>query len=283
MADDTTVVLEPGFEPEPIPDSIADTELFGIEPADESTDEPAEDTEQEATEQEQPEPQAEEPGTPTEDTNTQPPEQGQPEQEQEVDQKEIARQMYEQRQAHKQQQDFVTEQRQQIRQYQAELDQKTQMGQLDDLELIKEQQRVIQANQYMDTVERNRMSVVADANRALNEIPFFKSATPQAQAAFQQAVETFNDAYAVTDPDTNEFVGAVDRNGNPVSLYNYMQQQASIYEQIAAVNQRQGQQAEAKMRAKAVNPSNLGKVTSTSDDLDDLLDKIGDVDLTRMG
>jgi len=143
--------------------------------------------------------------------------------------------------------------------------------------------KVLEAKQYIDTVERNRQGIASDVSRAQSDIPFFKSGTEQSQLLFNQSLENFANAYGVIDPQSGEWIAAQDRNGNDVQLLPYLQQQAAIYEQVladtTATAGRQAQQSEAKMRAKAVNPSNLGKVTSSGDDLQDLLDKVGDIQL----
>jgi hypothetical protein len=177
---------------------------------------------------------------------------------------------FEQRQAQRAERDYIREQRAQIRDYEQNSDQTD----------VEERMRILEAKQYVDTVERNRSAVVNEVAIAQNSIPFFKSGTEQAQLLFQQSLENFANAYGVTDPQTGEWIAAQDRNGNDVSLLPYLQQQAAIYEQAVATAGRQAQQSEARMRAKAVNPSNAGKVTSSGDELNDLLDKIGDIQLT---
>lgn len=277
-SDTTDVIVEdaqPGFEPEPVPDNLGDIELTGLKPDEESTDSEQVETEQEETTEEQPEEgkttsdddDADSTSDEEQPTNT---ETKEAEPEQPLDPKEQARQMYEQRQAKR---NFVDEQRQAIRQYQES----------NDMNDVEERMKVLEAQQYVDTVERNRRDAINDYTRATSEIPFFKQETPQSQAILNKAIQQFNDAYAVTDPETGEYLGAQDRNGNTVSLFNYLATEAAEFERalgtVQQEAQRTAQKAEAKMRAKAVNPSNPGKVTSSGDELDDLLDKIGDVPL----
>lgn len=275
MANDTSTSNSDNFVPEPVPDAIADIELNGLEPADDSTDETVADEVQDETSEETTvddtiiaDDEAEAESTPTdeEETTEQPDEQPQ---QQTDNQKELARQQYEARQAQRQQRDYVSAQRAQIRDYEQQVP-------ADDMA---EQLNVLKAKQYVDTVERNRMGIQQDINRASSEIPFFKENTPQSQAAFQQAIENFATAYGVVDPDTNEWLGAQDREGNDVALLPYLQQQAAFYEQAITNATRSVQKTEAKMRAKAVNPSNPGKVTSSGNELDDLLERIGDTPL----
>lgn len=272
MADDLVTQEPAGFVPEPIPDSIADTEINGLEPAqpDESAPvEPADDdtTDDQVAEEPAPEESAEEPEAPDEPVD-------QPtdavERSTIPDAKEQARLQFEQRNQQRQQErDYVTDQRQQIREYE----------QTADLDDVTQRMQILEAKQYVDTVQRNRESTQYDMARATNDIPFFKDNTLQSQVALQQSLENFANAYGVTDPSTGEWLGSQDRNGNDVSLYGYLQQQAASYEQVAANSQRQTQQSEAKMRAKAVNPSNAGKTTTTGDSLEDLLNKVGDTPL----
>lgn len=272
MADDLVTQEPAGFTPEPIPDSIADTEINGLEPAqpDESAPvEPADDdtTDDQVAEDPAPEESEEEPEAPDE-----PVEQPTDAVERSTipDAKEQARLQFEQRNQQRQQErDYVTDQRQQIREYE----------QTADLDDVTQRMQILEAKQYVDTVQRNRESTQYDMARATNDIPFFKDNTLQSQVALQQSLENFANAYGVTDPGTGEWLGAQDRNGNDVSLYGYLQQQAASYEQVAANSQRQTQQSEAKMRAKAVNPSNAGKTTTTGDSLEDLYNKIGDTPL----
>ena len=272
MADDLVTQEPAGFTPEPIPDSIADTEINGLEPAqpDESAPvEPADDdtTDDQVAEDPAPEESEEEPEAPDE-----PVEQPTDAVERSTipDAKEQARLQFEQRNQQRQQErDYVTDQRQQIREYE----------QTADLDDVTQRMQILEAKHYVDTVQRNRESTQYDMARATNDIPFFKDNTLQSQVALQQSLENFANAYGVTDPDTGEWLGAQDRNGKDVSLYGYLQQQAASYEQVAANSQRQTQQSEAKMRAKAVNPSNAGKTTTTGDSLEDLYNKIGDTPL----
>lgn len=276
MADDTTgVVIEdaqPGFTPEPVPDSLADVELNGLNSADESTD-------SEQVEDEQVEPKEESADeSDTSETDSKPADQEEAEDTtddgqqapKQPDQQEIAAQRFQQR---RQQRDYIGEQRQQIRQYQEQ----------NDMSDVEERMRVLEAQQFVDTVERNRRDAITDYTRATSEIPFFKQNTPQTQSALNTAIQQFNDAYAVTDPETGEYLGAQDRNGNSVSLFNYLATEAARFEAIIGTTQqeaqREAQKAEARMRAKVVQPSNPGKVTSSGDELDDLLDKVGDIPL----
>lgn len=286
MADvDTEVVVQdaqPGFTPEPVPDNIAEIELTGLNPDEESTDSQQAESEQEETTDDNAEEtqetaddgqsetdsnSEEEASEPTEDKAAPTADEQKPE---ELTGKE-------RRLAEKAQRDYVNEQRQQIREYQ----------QTNDMENVEERMKVLEAQQYVDTVERNRTAAITDYTRATSEIPFFKQNTPQAQAALSTAIEQFNSAYAVTDPETGEYLGAQDRQGNNISLFNYLANEAARFEQVIGTSvqearqeaQREAQKAEVKMRAKVVNPSNPGKVTSSGDELDDLLDKIGDVPL----
>lgn len=265
MADEPTTIMEDGkFIPEPVPDSIADTDINGLNPVQEDAPVPVEEVDDDTTEDqpetvdEPEEPSAEEPETTEEPVA--PTTEEQPA---------LELTGAERRLAEKAQRDYVTEERAKIREYEQNTDTSD----------VEERMKVLEARQYIDTVERNRQSVASDVSRAQNDIPFFKTGTEQSQLLFNQSLENFANAYGVTDPDSGEWIGAQDRNGNDVQLLPYLQQQAAIYEQAVATAGRQAQQSEAKMRAKAVNPSNPGKVTSTGDELADLLDKIGDVQL----
>ena len=261
MADDTTIVptMDEGkYIPEPIPDTLADVEINGLEPTQPDETEAVEEVNEEQTEElpetaEEEEPEStEEPVAPTTEEQTPTELTG-----------------AERRLAEKDQRDYVRDQRQQIREAEQGADPEDTARRLE----------ILEAKQYVDTVERNRQSVASDVSRAQNDIPFFKSGTEQSQLLFNQSLENFANAYGVTDPDTGEWLGSQDRNGNDVQLLPYLQQQAAIYEQAVATAGRQAQQSEAKMRAKAVNPSNPGKVTSSGDELEDLLGKIGDIQL----
>lgn len=270
MADDSTVVTSPGFTPEPIPDSIADTELNGFNPAEESTDSEQVEVNQDETEQAQPADEAAESGEPTEEVAEATEEPVAPPTEQPKQPEEMTG--VERRLAEKARRDYIAEQRQQIREAEQVSDPEDQARRLE----------ILEAKQYIDTVERNRQSVAQEVAQA-QELPFFKSGTPQAQLLFQQSLENFANAYGVVDPESGEWIAAQDRNGNDVHLYPYLQQQAAIYERALADAKAEAtvtaQKSEAKMRAKAVNPSNPGKVTSSGDELDDLLDRIGNVSL----
>jgi len=271
MADDTTVVNDPGFEPEPVPDNLADIELNGLNPGDESTDSEQVEAEQGETTEEPAEAAdaSEADSTEESDANTTEEAAAPTDQQQQTEELTGAAR----RLAQKAQRDYVNEQRQQIRQYQES----------NDMNDVEERMRVLEAQQYIDTVERNRRDAVNDYQRATSEIPFFKQDTPQAQLALQTAIQQFNDSYAVVDPETGEYLGAQDRMGNPVSLYQYLANEGARFEAVLqntqAEAQRSAQKSEAKMRAKAVNPTNPGKVTSSGDELDDLLAKVGDIPL----
>lgn len=287
MADDTTVTdnTDSGFEPEPVPDNIADTALDGLQPADESTDSEQVEDEPDETEQDQPddaeEPaeeaddsgEPEEPETEQADESTEEPEAQQPEP------TELAHQRFERSKQARTQLDYVQAERQKVRQYESDLANKINSGQLDDLEQIKENQRVIQANQYLDSVERTQMSILNEGQQALSEIPFFKSDTPVSKAAFNSALQSFRDAYGVYDDETGALISVEDRKGNPVSLYSFLENEAARIEDAVANTRRETRKAETKMRARVTTPSNPGKVSSSGDELTDLLDKIGDVPL----
>ena len=271
MDNDTTIVptMDEGkFIPEAIPDNIADTEINGLEPV--PTDEVApveevnDDTsEDEPTPVETPEEPAEEEPEATEEAVAPPTKEPTP--------TELTG--AERRLAEKAQRDYIAEERQKIR----EDEQNT------DTSDVEERMKVLEAKQYVDTVERNRQTIANDVARAQNDIPFFKSGTEQSQLLFNQSLENFANAYGVIDPQSGEWIAAQDRNGNDVQLLPYLQQQAAIYDQAiqnaTATATRDASKSEARMRAKAVNPSNPGKVTSTGDELQDLLDKIGDVQI----
>lgn len=270
MEDDTTVVVQDNkFVPEPVPDNIADTEINGLEQAqtdedvptetvdDETSDTEAEDT-TEAEESETPVEEAkptEEPVAPT----TKP-----------TATEELTG--AERRLAEKAQRDYVAEERQKIREYEQTAD-------TSDLE---ERLKIMEAKDYVNTIERNRQAITQDV-AAAQQLPFFSANTEQSKLLFQQSLENFAQAYGVTDPETGEWIGAMDRNGKEVSLLPYLQQQATTYEQAIKdakdTARAEVQQSEAKMRAKAVNPSNAGKARSSGDDLEDLLDRIGDTPL----
>lgn len=276
MDDDTTVVPnQPAFEPEPVPDTLADIDISGLNPAPADETAEVEDANGETSE-DQPEDTDPEPDQPAEEPETTETE-AEPEDQKPLpakpDVKEQARQAFEQRQQAKAQRDYVAEQRQQIREYEQNTD-------TSDLE---ERVKIMEAKDYINVVERNRQSIASDVSRAQTDIAFFKSGTEQAQLLFNQSLENFANAYGVIDPASGEWIAAQDRNGNDVQLLPYLQQQAAIYEQVladtTATAGRQAQQSEAKMRAKAVNPSNVGKVTSSGDELQDLLDRIGDVQI----
>lgn len=273
---DTIIAEDAGFTPEPVPDTIADIELNGLNPTDESTDsEPVEDAQDDPSD-DQPEA-AEEPDTTTEDTAEKEPEQ--PEQKPAEDDVE-ARHKFNSEQAalrvkaRAEREGYFNAQRAQIREAEAETP-------ADDLARKLE---ILEAKQWIDTVERNQSNIVTENSRAQQEIPLFNPNSPEFNPiVYQAAIDRFNQAYVVTDEESGQVVGAYDRNGNQVSLLNYLQQEASYMSQVVQKTTEQSQQtaqkAEAKMRAKAVNPSNPGKVTSSGDELQDLLDKIGDVPL----
>lgn len=289
MADTQSTVTDEGYTPEPIPDNIADTALDGFNPADESTDSEQVEDQPDETEQDQttedPADEADEEtddsGTPDEQQEAETEDDGQ-QQEQPTDQQEAAREAYKQREQKRQQRDYVQEQRRNIRDYELELQQKIRNNELSELEQLREEQKVLNAKLYTDSVERNRSSVIAEGQRALTDIPLFKENTPQSQEVFNQSLQAFRQAYGVYDEQTGELVATEDRYGNPVSLYDYLQQQAAIVESARVDAQRVAQRNEIKMRSKAVNPSNPGKVTAPkgSDDWEaDFLDKFGDTPL----
>lgn len=267
--DDTTVVptMEEGkFIPEPIPDNIADTEINALDPVQSDEDAPVEvvndDTSEDDAIETQETVEVEEPEA-TEETVAPTTREQQP--------TELTG--AERRLAEKAQRDYVAEERQKIRDYEQNSD-------TSDLE---ERVKIMEAKDYINAVERSRQSITNDVSRAQTDIPFFKSNTEQSQLLFNQSLENFANAYGITDPDTGEWIGAQDRNGNEVKLLPYLQQQAAIYDRAIQnatdTATRDASKSEARMRAKAVNPSNPGKVTSSGDDLQDLLDKIGDVQI----
>lgn len=275
-AADTTVTDEV-----PLPDSLADTELNGLNPADDSTESEQVEPGQEETPPEQPEEPANpedppaNPETPEEKPETNPEQTEQkPEVDPEAEQRQRNAEMAARRVAAKQAQNYVNNQRQAIRQYEAE----------NDMSTVEEQVKVMQAQQYVDTVERNRSGLVNDNVQAQATIPLFNPNAPEFnQALYTRALQRFNDTYVVTDPETNEVLGAQDRNGNNVSLFQYLQQEAADYGDLIGTTQgtaqRQAQQAEAKMRAKAVNPQGAGKSSSSGDTIDELFDKVKDIPL----
>jgi hypothetical protein len=288
MADDTQHVVpnEPAaFEPEPVPENIADTELNGLKPAESSTDDTqAEDT-QEETQQDQPDDaeskddaaaEAEDnPDTPSEDESDKPEQTVEnPDEDPEAARKRHNDEMAQQRIAQKQQRDFINAQRAQIREAEMSADPEDQARRLE----------ILEAKQYVDTVERNRAGLINENAQAQATIDLFN---PQSenynQRLYARALQNFNDNYVITDPETGEVLGAQDRFGNNVSLYQYLSQEAADMRDILgntqATTQVKAQQAEAKMRARAVNPSNPGKITSSGDELQDLLDKVGDMPL----
>jgi hypothetical protein len=282
MAVDTTVAptTDSKFEAEPIPDNIADTELNGLQPAEESTDSKPVEAEQDETNDDQPTApdetpegkadDVEEPGE-TEAEEAEPTEEEVAPTTEQLDAPELSG--LERRLAEKAARDnFIQTERQKIRDYEQQIAP-------DD---VAKRIEVMEAKQYVDTVERNQMAVRQDMARAKSEIPFFASKTPQAEAAYQQAIQNYANAYGQVDPDTNAWLGAADKQGNEVPLLPYLEQQAAMYEQIIASTRQTAQKAEQKMRSKAVNPSNPGKVSSSGDDMADLLDRIGDVNLTHI-
>lgn len=287
MADDNIVTTkDEGFEPEPIPDNIADTELNGLDPAESSTDDEQVETEQDETQQDQQTEDASDEDEEADDDSGNPDEQeaandkddGQ-KQEQPNEQQEAAAQAFKQRQAARQQRDYVQEQRKAIRDYEADYQQKLRNNELSELEEARESNRIINAKLYLQDVERARSAVINEGQKALSDIDYFKQDTPQSQAVFSQSLQAFRQAYGVYDEQSGELIATEDRYGNPVSLYSYLEQQAAMIEQARQDEQRQVRRSETKMRAKAVNPSNPGKVTSSGDELSDLLDKIGDMPL----
>jgi hypothetical protein len=283
---DTIVTEDTGFTPEPVPDNIADTELNGLAPADESTDsEQVEDSQDETTDDQSEEATAtetEEPDTNSEETTVKAEEAPEQTETKASDDAE-ARHKFNSEQAalrvqqRQERQNFFNQQRAQIR----EVEQETPA---DD---VAQKLAILEAKQWVDTVERNQGTLLNENLRAQQEIPLFNPGSPEwnqgGAAIYQAAVNRFNDAYVVTDPDSNQVVGAYDRQGNQVSLLNYLQQEAANMGSILNTTQQQVRvdttKAEAKMRAKAVNPANTGKTTSSGDELADLLDKIGDVSL----
>lgn len=260
MDDEQPVVVpdDPGFVPEPVPDNIADTDINGLEPLQTDETAPVEEVNDE-TEQDQAEEPVEEAPEQTEEAVAPPTEEPEPTE---------AMTGAERRLAEKAQRDYIKEERAKIREYESTSD-------TSDLE---ERLKIMEAKQYVDTIERNRSAVTQDVARA-QEIPFFKTGTEQSNLLFNQALENYATAYGVTDPDTGEWLAAQDRNGNDVPLLPYLQQQAAIYEQAVATAKQDVQKSEAKMRAKAVNPSNTGKARSSGNELDDLLERIGDTPL----
>lgn len=285
MADDTTVVPnEPAFTPEPVPDNIADTELNGLNPADEATASEQVEATQEETQQDQPgdaeskddeAEQAEEADTNSEDESDKPEQtEENPDEDPETARRRHNDEMAQQRIAQKQARDYINAQRAQIREAEMAADPTDQARRLE----------ILEAKQYVDTVERNRAGLINENAQAQATIDLFN---PQSEnynpKLYARAIQNFNDNYVITDPDSGEVLGAQDRFGNNVSLYQYLSQEAADMRDILgntqATTQARAQQAEAKMRARAVNPSNPGKVTSSGDELQDLLDKVGDIPL----
>lgn len=282
---DAIVTEDQGFVPEPVPDNIADTALNGLAPDEPSTDEQQVEPEQVDTEQDQPE--ADKPAEDEEpDTNSEEPADKEPEQPEEkpADDPE-ARHKFNTEQAalrvqqRQERQNYFNQERAKIR----DVEQETPA---DD---TAQKLAILEAKQWVDTVERNQTNLMNDNVRAQSEIPLFNPGSPEwkqgGEAIYKAALTRFDEAYTVTDEESGQVVGAYDRNGNQVSLLNYLQQEAAQMSAIIGQTQQQARvdtgKAEAKMRAKAVNPSNPGKVTSSGDELDDLLDKVGDFDLSK--
>lgn len=285
-ATDTTVVDNTAIGDEiPLPDNLAETELNGLTPAEDSTESEQVEAEQEETEQVQPPEnpddtpdEGEEAGKTSEEKPEIPPEQ--PENKAELTPEEQQRQhnaqMAARRIAARQRGDFVNGLRQQTRAYEEQ----------SDMSDVTEQVKVLQAQQYIDTVDRNRSTLINENSQAQATIPLFNPNSPDYNPAlYQRAINRFNDTYIVTDPDTNEALGAQDRNGNNVSLFQYLQQEAADYSDLIGSSQAgaqvQAHKAEAKMRAKAVNPQGGGKTASQggADSEEALLARIGDTPL----
>lgn len=292
MADAIVTDNDSKFEPEPVPDNIADTELNGLQPAEESTDSEPVEPVQEETSDDQPTNTPEKVDDVEEpDTNSEEPADKEPEQPEEKPAEDAeARRKFNSEQAalrvqqRQERQNYLNQERAKIREAEAEFEQASRTGELDDIQQLRRENEIIKAQQWVDTVERNQANIVNENMRAQQEIPLFNPAAPEYNPAiYQAAIDRFNQAYVVTDEDSGQVQGAYDRNGNQVSLLNYLQQEAAYMSQVVQTTQVQSQasaqKAEAKMRAKAVNPSNPGKVTSSGDELADLLDKIGDVPL----
>lgn len=281
-APDTTVVADPNLGDDiPLPDNLADTELNGLNPAEDATASEQVEAGQEETEQAEPDAPAE--GEEAEQTSENQPDKNDPEQTEqkaelsaEEQQRQHNAQMAQRRIAARQRSDFVNNLRQQTRAYEEQTD----------MSDVAEQVKVIQAQQYIDTVERNRSTIVNENAQAQATIPLFNPNSPDYNPTlYQRAVNRFNDTYIVTDPETNEVLGAQDRNGNNVSFFQYLQQEAADYADLIGGNQAaaqvQAHKAEAKMRAKAVNPQGGGKTASRNgDDSEEaLLARIGDTPL----
>jgi len=284
IAPDTNVVDNADLGDEiPLPDNLADTELNGLTPADDATASEQVEAGQEETEQAQPEnPEKPAEGEEAEQTSEEETEENKPEHTEnkaeltpEEQQRQHNAQMAARRIAARQRNDFVNNLRQQTRAYEEQTN----------MEDVAEQVKVLQAQQYIDTVDRNRSSIINENAQAQATIPLFNpnDAEHFNPTLYQRAINRFNDTYIITDPETNEVLGAQDRNGNNVSLFQYLQQEAADYQDLIGssqgVAQVQAHKAEAKMRAKAVNPQGGGKQASrTGDDSEEaLLARIGDV------
>jgi hypothetical protein len=269
----------------PLPESIADTELNGLNPAEDSTESEQVEGDQEETEQEKPDAATEEEaeeaedGKTSEDEDEEKPEQTEqkPDPTPEDEQKAHNAEMAAKRIAERNRTNYVNQQRAQIREYE----------QSANMEDVAEQVKVLQANQYIDTVERNRTTLVNENTQAQTMIPEFNPADKDHYnpKLYQRAIDRFNDTYVITDPESNEVLGAQDRNGNNVSLYQYLQQEATDYRDLIgdtqAGAQAKAQKAEAKMRAKAVNPQGGGKnaAANADDSIDSLFEKVKDISL----
>lgn len=277
MADDNSN----GFVPEPVPDSIADTELNGLEPkqpdgeADSNDTAQDETTEAAATDTEAESESSEEEATDNKDEQAQSSEEGTETEEQarKRHNDEMARQRIEQR---KKQDDFLQAERTRIREYE---DSKKQSDEFDADARLK----VLEADRALEKIENNVRNLQFENAAAQRDIALFNpNDASYNEKLYNAAIDRFNSAYGVYDDDKN-FLGAYDRTGNPVSLGQFLQQEAAVLQEAIGTvqnsTQRQVQQNEAKMRAKVVTPASKGKVASSGDELDDLFERIKDVPL----
>lgn len=289
MADDTTTIVatDPSIKTEPVPENIADVPLAGFNAAtedddvatdgkaDEEVTPPASDDQSTKTDEVADATNATD--TPSDDDADKQPEQ--PE-EKPADDPEAARkahnaEMAAQRVEAKKQRDYVTEERAKIREAEQTADPTDQARRLE----------ILEAKQYVDTIERNRRDLINDNLQAQSTFDLFNPSKPDSfnEKAYNRAIQRFNEAYAVTDQETGALLGAQDRNGNNVSLFLYLQQEAAELSDILGASQvstkTNAQRAESKMRAKAVNPSNTGKIVTDGDELDELFEKVKDISL----
>lgn len=122
--------------------------------------------------------------------------------------------------------------------------------------------KVLEARDFVREVRANQQTLEADNAKVEQDFSIFRPVNADgkpnpeySQKAADAALGKFTRMYVQRDPETGEVLGAFDpRTGQPVSLYQFMKEEAEVFSDIAKSGALRGQQAEQQMRSSAEAP-----------------------------